>query len=59
MFSSSSTSRYVSLPGAQPGIFLGRGVFLEYGHFDKNFMYDMEKKGAAGKNFDIIFRRYS
>ena len=28
------------LTGAQPGIFCAKTDFLEYGHFDKHFMYD-------------------
>ena len=31
--------------GAKPGIFRSRGGFLKKWHFDKRFMYDMQKKG--------------
>ena len=39
---------------AQPGIFQGREVFLESGHFDKHFMYNTGKKGPAGKNLELF-----
>ena len=28
-----------------------RTVFLEKGHFDKHFMYDIQKRGSAGKRY--------
>ena len=34
--------------GVQPRIFQGRRVFLKYGHFDKRFMYDIQKNCPAG-----------
>ena len=40
--------------GVQPGIYEGRGVFLELGHCDKHFNYDARKKGPAGKNFGYL-----
>ena len=36
--------------GAQPDIFQGRGAFVDFGHFDKNFAKNARKKGPAGKN---------
>ena len=44
------------LTGAQPGLFRGRGGFLELGHFDKRFMYDIQKKDSAGKNFGVFLQ---
>ena len=38
--------------GAQQGISQGRRGFLEYGHFDKRFMYDMEKNCPKAGNCD-------
>ena len=43
--------------GAQPGIFWGRGGFLEWGHFDKRFMCDTQKKNPAGKRFWCFFSK--
>ena len=34
----------------QPGIFFGKGVFLELWHFDKKSIYDTRKKDPARKN---------
>ena len=31
------------LPGAQPEIFQGRGVFVKLGHFNKHFLKDLRK----------------
>ena len=31
------------ITGAQPGFFRGMGGFLEKGHFNKRFMYDIKK----------------
>ena len=44
----------ISDSDAQPGIFQGRGVFLESGHFDKHFMYNTGMKGPAGKNLGLF-----
>ena len=38
--------------GAQQGICQGRRGFLEYGHFDERFMYDMEKNCPEAGNCD-------
>ena len=35
----------------QPGIFQVRGGFLEYGHFDKPFMYGIQKSCPAEEIF--------
>ena len=43
--------------GTQPGIFWGRVGFLEQGHFDKCFMCNTQKKGAAGKNLGVFSPR--
>ena len=46
--------------GTQPGIFRGRTGFLEAGflflkvHFDKHFMYDIQNKGFAWKDFRVF-----
>ena len=39
--------------GAQPGVFFGGGRigFLEKGHFDKHFIFDIKKKSPKVKNF--------
>ena len=42
---------------AQPRIFWGRTGFLEQGRFDKHFMYDIQKKGSAGKNIRDFFSK--
>ena len=39
---------------AQPGNFRDRSGFLEYGHFDKHFMYDIQKK--HGKIFLFLLQ---
>ena len=36
------------------GIFQGKGVSLELGHFDKHFIYDTRKKGLAGRIFELF-----
>ena len=40
----------------QLGIFWGRTGFLEYGHLDKHFMHDIQKKGFAGRNFLVFLQ---
>ena len=40
-------------PGAQPEIFQGRGGFVKLGHFNKHFVKNTRKKGAAGKIFGV------
>ena len=35
-----------------------QGGCLEYEHFYKRFMYDMQKKGCAGENFGEFSPRY-
>ena len=49
----------LKVTGAQPGMFQGRTGFLEWKHFDKQFMHDIQKKGSAGKNFLVFSSRYS
>ena len=44
--------------GAQPRNFGGRAGFLEWKHFDKDFMLDIQK-GSAGKNVLVFSSRYS
>ena len=39
---------------AQPGIFFGKGVFLELWHFDKQSIYDTRKKDPARKNLPFL-----
>ena len=39
-----------SCSGMQQGILLGRGGFLEYGHFYKRFVYGIQKESSAGGN---------
>ena len=41
---------------AQPIIFWGRTDFLEQGHFDKHFMYDMQKRALQGQIFDFFLK---
>lgn len=36
-----------------------RGGLLEYGFFDKHYVYGIQKKGPAGKTFGIFSPRYS
>ena len=43
--------------GPQPGIFHGRGGFVELGHFDKHFFKNARKIGPAGKNFGVFSPR--
>lgn len=43
--------------GAQPGLVLGQGRCLGLEHFDKSFMYGIQKKGLAGKNFGVFFSK--
>ena len=42
--------------GAQPEFFGGRRGLLEYGHFDKRFMYGIQKKGPAGKKMGFFLQ---
>ena len=49
----------LKVTGAQPVIFRGRAGFLEQKHFDEHFMYDIQKKWAAGKDFVVFSSRYS
>ena len=44
--------------GTQPGIILGRAAFLKQGHFDIHLIYDLQKKGSAGKYFVVFSPRY-
>ena len=53
-----SSLKKASSPGEQPGLFLGRGGFSEYGHFDKRFMYGIQKNCLAGENFGV-FSQYA
>ena len=39
--------------GSQPEIFQGRGGFVKLGHFNKHFVKNTRKKGAAGKIFGV------
>ena len=41
----------LKVTGAQPEIFQSRTGFLEQKHFDNHFMYNIQKKGSAGKIF--------
>ena len=43
----------------QPGIFQDKGVFLNYEHVDKNFMYSIQKNCSAGGNFGVFSPRFS
>ena len=36
----------------------GRTDFLEWGHFDKHFMYDIQKKDSTGKKFCVFSPRF-
>ena len=45
--------------GAQTVIFWCRGGFLEQGHFNKRFMYDIQKKDPTGKKYVVFSPRYS
>ena len=36
----------------------GRTGSLEQGHFDKYFMYDIQKRGSTGKNFRVFSPRF-
>ena len=45
--------------GAQPEIFQGRGYFVKLGHFEKQFLKHVKKKGPAGKKFGFFLPRYS
>ena len=38
---------FYMVSGAQPGFFRGREGFLEWGHLDKTFMCDKQKKGPG------------
>ena len=49
----------LKVAGAKPGIFGGRTGFLKQKHFDKHFMYNIQKKSSAGKNFLVFSSRYS
>ena len=49
----------LKVAGAQPEIFRSRTGFLEQKHFDKHFMYDIQKKGSAGENVLVFSSRYS
>ena len=42
---------------AQPEIFQGKGGFLEYGHFDKHFMYGIQKNCPTEENFSVFFSK--
>ena len=35
-----------------------RTGFLEKGHFDKHFMYDIQERGCPGKNFRVFSPGY-
>ena len=47
------------MAGAQPEIFQGKGGFVEFGHFDKNFVKITRKKGPAVKHLGVFSPRYS
>ena len=49
----------LKVTGVQPVIFRGRAGFLEQRHFDKHFMHNIQKKGAAGKDSLVFSSRYS
>lgn len=49
----------ISKSGVQPGIFRCRGGFLDWGRFDKGFMYDIQKKGPKEKDFVVVSLKYS
>ena len=40
----------------QPETFQGKGCFMEFGCFDKNFVKNT-KKGTAGKTFGVFFSK--
>ena len=42
--------KFIGIARALPGIFQGRGVFLELGHFDKHSPTTQERKFPRGKN---------
>ena len=44
--------------GAQPEVFHDRGGFLEKGEFDKQFIYNTQKKGLVDKNFGVFSPGY-
>ena len=48
----------MKVAGAQPGNFRGRADFLEWGHFHKHFMCDIQKKRRAlqGNIFRVFFQ---
>ena len=52
-------STMIDITGAQPGIFQGRGVSLEEGHFNKHFIYKTRKKGPTEKKLEVFSTRYS
>ena len=59
IFSNSQKTSPNMIAGAQPRIFGEREGFHGWGHFDTRFMYDIQKKGSAGKSFSIFSPRCS